>query len=399
MSPLELLRFAGRALAGHRARTLLSLLGMAIGVASVVALTALGEGARRYVMDQFASIGSNVLVVVPGKTETTGLPGLAPGARDLTLADALAVAREVPGVVRVAPIVRGTESVAYGGRRRQVAIIGASRDFMELLRMRVARGEPLPAEDLRQGRAVAILGAKTAAELFAGEEPLGRVVRIGGSRMRVIGIMAKKGQTMGVDVDDLALVPVASAMRMLDRRSLARLMVEVPSHTGLEAARGRVRRLLAARHREEDVTLLTHDAVVATFSSILTALTLALGAIAAVSLAVAGIGIMNVMLVAVSERTREVGLMRALGVGRGQVLAAFLAEATLLSAAGGGLGLAVGWSAVRLLVRIYPDFPAAPPGWAVAAALGTALGVGCLFGLLPARRAAALDPVQALSGH
>jgi putative ABC transport system permease protein len=372
---------------------------MAIGVASVVALTALGEGARRYVMDQFASIGSNVLVVVPGKTETTGLPGLAPGARDLTLADALAVAREVPGVVRVAPIVRGTESVAYGGRRRQVAIIGASRDFMELLRMRVARGEPLPAEDLRQGRAVAILGAKTAAELFAGEEPLGRVVRIGGSRMRVIGIMAKKGQTMGVDVDDLALVPVASAMRMLDRRSLARLMVEVPSHTGLEAARGRVRRLLAARHREEDVTLLTHDAVVATFSSILTALTLALGAIAAVSLAVAGIGIMNVMLVAVSERTREVGLMRALGVGRGQVLAAFLAEATLLSAAGGGLGLAVGWSAVRLLVRIYPDFPAAPPGWAVAAALGTALGVGCLFGLLPARRAAALDPVQALSGH
>jgi putative ABC transport system permease protein len=399
MSPAELLRFAARALAGHRARTLLSLLGMAIGVASVVALTALGEGARRYVTDQFATIGSNILVVVPGKTETTGLPGLAPGARDLTFGDALAVAREVPGVVRVAPIVRGTESVAYGGRRRQVAILGSTRDLMELIHMRAARGEALPAEDMRQVRSVVLLGAKTAAELFRGEEALGRVVRIGGWRMRVTGILEKKGETMGIDIDDLALVPVATAMRMLDRRSLARLMIEVRGHTALPAAADRVRRLLAARHREEDVTLLTHDAVVATFSSILTALTLALGAIAAVSLAVAGIGIMNVMLVAVSERTREVGLLRAVGVGRGQVLAAFLAEAMLLSAAGGALGLGAGWGAVRLLVRIYPGFPAAPPAWAVAAALGTALAAGCLFGLLPARRAAALDPVRALAGR
>jgi putative ABC transport system permease protein len=399
MTAADLLHFALRALSGHRLRTALSLLGMAIGVAAVITLTALGEGARRYVIEQFASIGSNLLIVVPGKTETTGIPGIAAAANDLTLEDSRAIERGIPEASRVAPLVIGTESVAYGARRRQVAVVGSTREFLEVRKLAVARGEFLPAEELGRGRPVVVVGEKVARELFAGAEPVGRVVRIGGWRMRVIGVLAERGVQLGMDVDDVAVVPVTTSMRMFDRRSLFRIFVEVRANADLERAKQRVTRLLAERHGEEDVTVLTQDAVVATFSQILAALTLALGAIAAISLSVAGIGIMNVMLVSVSERTREVGLLRAVGVGRRQVLAAFLTESALLSAAGGLLGLATGWLAVRILVGIFPALPASPPVWAVAAALVLSLSVGLLFGWLPARRAARLDPVAALAGR
>ena len=399
MRSTDLLAFALRSLGGHRLRTVLSLLGMAIGVAAVVALTALGEGARRYVIDQFASIGSNLLIVVPGKTETSGMPGMGAAANDLTLADAEALARQIPQVDKVAPFVLGSETVSYGGRRRQVAVVGTTRDFMEVRRLELARGEFLPEEELGRGRPVAVLGKTVAEELFRGEEPLGRVVRIAGWRMRVIGLLAPKGTQLGANIDDMVVIPVSTSMRMFDRRSLFRIMVQVRAHADLEEARRRVVGLLAERHGDEDVTVLTQDSIVATFSQILGALTLALGAIAGVSLTVAGIGIMNVMLVAVSERTREIGLLRAVGVGRRQVLGLFLTEAALLSAAGGLLGLLTGWLAVRVLVRIFPALPASPPTWAVVSALALSLGVGVLFGWLPARRAAGLDPVAALAGR
>ena len=394
----DLLTFCLQALSGHRLRTALSLLGMAIGVAAVITLTALGEGARRYVIDQFASIGSNLLIVIPGKTETTGIPGVAAAANDLTLEDARAIQRGIPEAQKVSPLVIGTETVAHGARRRQVVIVGTTREFLEIRKLGLSRGEFLPAEELRRGRPVAVLGLKVAQELFPGEEPIGQVVRIGGWRMRVIGVLAPRGVQLGANVDESTTVPVATAMRMFDRRSLFRIFVEVRASADLAAAKRRILRLLAERHGEEDVTVLTQDAVVSTFSQILGALTLALGAIAAISLSVAGIGIMNVMLVSVSERTREVGLLRALGVRRRQVLAVFLTESALLSAAGGLFGLAAGWVAVRILVRIFPALPASPPVWAVAAALALSLGVGVLFGWLPSRRAARLDPVAALAG-
>ena len=399
MTAADLLRFCLQALSGHRLRTVLSLLGMAIGVAAVITLTALGEGARIYVVDQFASIGSNLLIVVPGKTETTGIPGVAAASNDLTLEDSRAIQRSIPEASKVAPFVIGTESVAHGARRRQVAIVGSTRELLEVRKLVLARGEFLPAQELRRGRPVVVLGDKAARELFPGEEAVGQVVRIGGWRMRVIGVLAPKGVQLGADIDETAVVPVATGMRMFDRRSLFRIMVQVRGGADLEAVKGRVVRLLAERHGEEDITVLTQDALVSTFSQILAALTLALGAIAAISLSVAGIGIMNVMLVSVSERTREVGLLRALGVRRRQVLAVFLTESALLSATGGLLGLAVGWGAVRVLVKLFPALPASPPVWAVAAALALSLGVGLFFGLLPARRAARLDPVAALAGR
>jgi putative ABC transport system permease protein len=399
VSLADLVRFALRALLGHRLRSALSLLGVAIGVAAVIALTALGEGARRYVTAQFASIGTNVLIVLPGRTETTGgVPGFGGVPHDLTLEDVEAIRRGVPEVEKIAPMAVGTETISFGERRRQVAIGGTTREMMEIRHLTVARGAYLPRET-GSDPAVVVLGKTVAEELFPGTDPVGQVVRIGAWRMRVIGVNASRGVQMGLNFDEFVVVPVATAMRMLNRSSLFRVLIQVRSHSEIEKAKSGVEALLFARHREQDVTCLTQDAVISGFNAILTALTAALGAIAAISLGVAGVGIMNVMLVSVSERTREVGLLRALGAGRRQVLAVFLIEAVLLSSAGGLLGLAAGGGAVRVLIGIYPDLPARPPLWAVAAACLLSLLVGAAFGVLPARRAMRLDPVAALAGR
>jgi putative ABC transport system permease protein len=400
VSFLDLVGFAMRALRGHRLRTGLSLLGVAIGVAAVVTLTALGEGARRYVLGQFASVGTNMVIVLPGKTETAGaMPGIGGVPHDLTLDDALAVARGVREVDKLAPMVVGTETVAYEERRRQVALFGSTHEALEVRRLGIAQGRFLPPLAWDRGAPIAVLGSNTARELFPAADPVGQVVRVGDWRMRVIGVLEPRGQQLGVDMDDVVIVPVATAMKMLNRSGLFRLVIQVRSYADLQRTKQAVVRLLRERHGEEDVTVITQDAVVSAFSSILGALTMALSGIAAVSLAVAGVGIMNVMLVSVSERTREVGLLKALGAGRGQILAAFLAEAILISSAGGLLGLALGWAAVLVLVAVYPALPASPPLWAVLAAFSLSVAVGGLFGVLPARRATRLDPVAALAGR
>ena len=397
MTVTDLLAFATRALRGHRVRTGLTLLGVAIGVAAVILLTALGDGARRYVVGQFESLGSTLLAVIPGKTETTGAAAfMSATTKDLTLGDAEAIQRRVPEAARIAPMTMGSETVAHGDRRRQVAVVGATSDFLEVRRLRLVRGRFLPAGDLRRGMAVAVLGAAVARELFPTTDPLGQVVRIGDLRARVIGLLAAHGTQLGMNLDEVVVIPVARAMRLFNRRSLFRILVDVHAHADLAAARRNVLAVLIARHGEEDVTVITQDAVLSSFSRILQALTLAVGAIAAVSLAVAGIGIMNVMLVSVAERTVEVGLLRAVGAGRGQIAAVFLAEAALLSLAGGLIGLAVGTLGVSVLVGMYPALPARPPSWAVGSSLAVALLVGIVFGLVPARRAARLDPVAAL---
>jgi putative ABC transport system permease protein len=396
----DLLGFAARALRGHRLRTGMSLLGVAIGVAAVVTLTALGEGARLYVVGQFASIGTNLVILVPGKTETTGgIPGMGGVPNDLTLEDARAVLRGVPEIEKAAPMVVGTETVAFRERQRQMALFGSTHEALEVRRLSLASGRFLPPLDWDRSSPVAVLGATAARELFPGRDPLGEIVRVGDWRMRVIGVLAPKGQQLGVDMDDVVIVPVAAAMKMLNRRSLFRLLLQVRSHADLDRAKERVVRLVTERHGEEDVTAITQDAVLGALTSILGALTLALAGIASVSLAVAGVGIMNVMLVSVSERTREVGLLKALGAGRGQILAAFLTEAVLISSAGGLLGLFIGWLAVRGFVALYPALPATPPPWAVAAAFSLSVAVGAVFGVLPARRATRLDPVAALAGR
>lgn len=398
MSPREIVAFAAGALAGHRLRSALSLLGVAIGIAAVVLLTALGEGARRYVLDQFAQIGANFVGVVPGKVETSGgIPGLGGAPNDLTLADARALARGLPGARVVVPLVIGTETVARGERSRQVVIAGSTSDYQQVRRLRVARGGFLPPLALERGAPVVVLGARVARELFPAGDAVGSAVRVGGRRCRVVGVLAPRGTQMGMNMDDTAIVPVATGMQLFNRSSLFRILIDVAPGVPLDDVKERARAILVERHGEEDVTLVTEDSVKQSLSAILGVLTAALVGIAAISLGVAGIGIMNVLLVSVAERTGEIGLLRAVGASRGQIRACFLVEAALLSSAGGLLGVAVGWLGTRALVGVWPALPASPPAWAVAAALAVACGLGTLFGWLPARRATELDPVAALA--
>jgi putative ABC transport system permease protein len=398
MRALDLLGFAGTALLRHRLRTLLSLLGVAIGVAAVVLLTSLGEGARRYVTGQFESLGTNLLIVIPGKTETTGaLPGIGKPPHDLTLRDAEAVLRRVPEIARVVPVVVGSETVSRRELERQVLVIGATHEFLEVRKLRMGSGQFLPPLAHERSQPVVVLGSTVARELFPHRSALGEVVRVSDWRFRVIGVLAAQGTQVGIDTNQLAIVPVGAGIRLFDRSSLFRILCEVHAQVDMEKAKRGVQRVIAERHDdEEDVTLLTQDSVLSSFSSILTALTAALAGIAAISLCVAGLGIMNVMLVSVAERTSEVGLLKALGATSGQVLGVFLAEAVLLSTAGGVVGLGGAMSVVAALRWAYPSFPIAPPWWAVVAALVVSVGAGALFGVLPARRATRMDPVDAL---
>jgi putative ABC transport system permease protein len=392
-------RFAFRALTGHGLRTALSLLGVMIGVAAVIVLTALTDGARKYVVDQFSSLGTNLVVVLPGRTETTGFTGIPQTPNDLTLDDAEAIARLVPSVKRAAPVSMGTEEVSFRERSRQVALIGTTADYALARQVDIARGEFLPPGDLDRGAPVCVLGHNLARELFPAQNPVGRVVRVGSWRMRVLGVLAEQGTKLGLNLDETIYVPVATGMQMLNRSSLFRILIEAHAYADLDLTRDSVRRLIAERHGEEDITVIAQDAVLSTFSAILNTLTIVLVAIAAISLTVAGIGIMNVMLVSVSERTREIGLLRAVGVHRHQVMAVFLTEAALLSAAGALLGLMAGWLLVRVMVGLFPALPAAPPLWAVGASFAMAVLVGVVFGIMPARRATRLDPVAALAGR
>jgi putative ABC transport system permease protein len=397
MTAVDVVRFAGGALRGHRLRTGLSLLGVAVGVMSVVLLTSLGEGARVFVTGEFASLGSNLLIVMPGKVETTGFaPPIGGAPHDLTLDDAEAL-RRLPGVRRVAPMAIGSATARAGDLTRDAIVIGATAEWREVRRIEMGQGRFLPAGDAERDRPVCVVGRVIARELFPGRSAVGELLRLGDERCRVIGVIAPRGTSLGMNLDDLVLIPVVRHMKMFDETSLPRILIEMRSHEDLPAGRLAVIGRLKGRHDEEDVTIVTQDSMLATFSRLLSVLTAALAGIAAISLSVAGVGIMNVMLVSVAERRREIGLLKALGATSGQVLRIFLTEAATLSAFGGLVGLAAASLATTVVRSFYPSFPMQPPAWAMPAALVVSLAVGLLFGALPARRAAALDPILAMT--
>jgi putative ABC transport system permease protein len=399
MRAADLLRFASRSLTGARTRTLLMLLAMSIGVASVVALTALGEGARRYVVDEFSALGTHLLIMLPGRSETTGGPPplLGETPRDLTLQDALALLR-ARSIERIAPLTLGSAPVSFASREREVTVLGSTADLFPVRHLSVGSGRPLPDMDPELALNVAVLGAGLTRELFGKQRPLGQWVRISDRRFRVIGVLAEGGQSLGHDLDDMAVIPVASAQQLFNAPSLFRVLIQARSEEDIPRAQEAARDIIRERHDgEDDVTIITQDALLDTFDGILKALTYTVGGIAAVSLAVAGILIMNVMLVAVSQRTAEIGLLKALGAPARQVLRLFLVESILLASAGATAGLLIAFLGILLLRRVFPDFPLAAPLWAPLAAVGVAVATGLLFGILPARRAAALDPVLALN--
>ena len=396
----DVLASAAGAAAGNPLRTSLLMLAMAIGVAAVVVLTALGDGARRYVIREFTALGSNLVIVLPGRTATGGInPGSAVTTtpRDLTIDDARAVAR-LPAVLRVAPVAVGTSEISVAGRLRDVLVVGSTAEFLEVRRFRLAQGRFLPAEDWDRGSPVMVIGAKLRSDLFGAGPALGQFVRIGDRRFRVVGVLASSGAGLGMNTDELAIVPVSLAQAMFNTNTLFRILIEARNRDALEAAKRQATEVLKQRHGgEEDVTVITQDAVLATFDRLLGTLTLGVAGIAAISLAVAGILVMNVMLVSVTQRRAEIGLMKALGGSHGTIRLLFLVEAALLSVAGALAGFALGHAGAWVIRYLYPTLPAWPPDWAVLAALGTALATGVAFGVLPAQRAAALDPVLALA--
>jgi putative ABC transport system permease protein len=396
----DLIRFARDAASGSPLRTLLLVLAMAIGVAAVVVLTALGDGARRYVLKEFSAIGSNLVIVLPGRSQTGGFnPGnaITSTPRDLTVDDAQALLR-ASAVHRVAPLAVGTSEISVGGKLREVMVAGTTAEFIDVRRLALAQGRFLPSGDWRRGASEAVIGAKIRDEMFGREEALGQLVRIGDRRFRIVGVLASSGQGLGMNTDELVIVPVALAQAMFNSNTLFRILVEATNRDSIELAKTQAGEIIKLRHEgEQDVTIITQDAVLATFDRLLGTMTVAVAGIAAISLAVAGILVMNVMLVSVTQRTAEIGLLKALGATGATIRNAFLTEAAMLSVAGALLGFMLGQAGAALIRQLYPAYPAFPPDWAVLAGLGTALVTGIVFGVLPARRAARLDPVQALS--
>ncbi len=400
MRSTDLIRFARGAATGNPLRASLLVLAMAIGVAAVVVLTALGDGARRYVMNEFSSLGSNLVIVLPGRSETGGFnPGnaITNTPRDLTIDDAQALQR-ASAVVRVAPLVIGTSEISAGGKLREVMVAGTTAQYVELRNLGLAQGRFLAHGDWRRGASEAVIGAKVRDEIFGSAPSLGQLVRLGDRRFRIVGVLAASGQGLGMNTDELVFVPVSLAQAMFNSNTLFRILIEANGRNAIEAAKRQVADIIRLRHEgEQDVTVITQDAVLATFDRLLGALTLGVAGIAAISLAVAGILVMNVMLVSVTQRTGEIGLLKALGATGSAIRQVFLTEAAMLSLAGALVGFALGHLGAAVIRQLYPTFPAYPPDWAVLAGLGTALVTGILFGVLPARRAAQLDPVQALA--
>ena len=400
MTARDLAAFAWRALWGYRLRTLLMILATSIGVAAVVVLTSLGEGARRYVRKEFEALGSNIMIILPGRAETAGgaagiISGRTP--RDLTLDDAMALYR-IRGVSRVAPVNLVSGEVTANGRRRDVPVIGTTDALYALWDLSIAQGQFLPIQDPRKATWVCVIGSNVRREIFGSRTALGQWVRVADRRFRVIGVLAPRGQMLGVDVDEVVIIPVAAAQITFNLTSLLRVGIETNTREQVSRVKAEARRAIAARHGgEEDITIITEDAVAKTFDRILLALTLALGGIAAISLSVAGILIMNVMLIAVSQRTSEIGLLKAIGASPSQIRLMFFSEAMVLAGAGAIAGSILGQFGSLVIRRIYPAIPAFAPVWAVLAAFAVAIASGVAFSVLPARRAAALDPARALN--
>jgi len=393
----DLLRLAYGALRGHRQRSMLSMLGIAIGIAAVVLLTSIGEGTRRYILGQFAQFGTHIVAINPGKQETFGVPGMMGGTtQKLTLADAAALQR-VPGVELIVPMVVGQGQVEARGRSRSVAIYGVTSDMPALWKFDLGIGEFLPAGDWDREYQVAVLGPKLKEELFGPDNPLGSFVRIAGRRLRVVGVMAPKGQILGADIDDVAYVPAATALSLFNRVDLFEIDIEYSENASTERVIEDIKAILTARHAgREDYTITTQEEMLSVFGNVMNMITIAVGAIGGISLLVGAVGIMTMMWISVGERTHEIGLMKAVGAPSAAVLQLFLTEAMVLGLFGGALGVGLGLGLVGLIHLFLPALPLGTPPEYVLAALGISLATGLASGLLPARRASRMDPIEAL---
>ena len=396
---LDHLLTAFTALRTNKIRSLLTMLGVVIGVLAVTLLVSVGDGARVYLDETLTSIGTNLLTIQPGKRETRGGFGPPMGnvAKPLTMDDVDALTRQAGLLRGVTGIVTGGGRVRYAGRERDTMVFGVGPQFPDLRNMQVDVGSFVRDEDTASRRRVAILGRTVVRELFGDENPLGKPIRVADGRFRVVGVMEAHGASFGFDMDDLVFIPVTTAQDLFGVEQVTQILTAARSKEDVPEAIAEIEQILGRRRNgETSFTVQSQDDLMSAFSSLTTGLTWALLAIASISLVVGGIGIMNIMLVSVRERTREIGVRRALGATRSDVLWQFLIESMSLAALGGGVGLAAGLSIVAIVNRAVPALPLRFSPWIAMVSFGAAFVVGVASGVVPARRAAMLDPVEAL---
>jgi putative ABC transport system permease protein len=387
----EAWRVALDALRANRLRSVLTMLGVVIGVAAVVALVAIGTGTKQQIEQQVEGLGSNLLIVVPGRLEA----GSAPSVSTLSLDDVDAVSRVVGDRNRVAVTVASGETVRAGSRTSFASVQGVLETTPSVFVRRLDRGSYLTRSDVNTARRVAVLGAGVAVQLFGDRDPIGRQITVGGVRFRVIGTFEQLGQSLGVDRDNEVHIPVTAAQRLLGTDRIDALAIRAPDRERIDALGATVVATLSKRHPDSDFSAVTQEQILGVLGDILGVLTGVLAAIAGISLLVGGVGVSNIMLVSVRERTKEIGLRKAVGARPRDIGLQFLLEAVLLTTIGGVIGMALGISAALLVDRLSP-VPAAVTWWSLALAFGVSALVGIIFGVVPAQRAGRLDPVVAL---
>ena len=402
MSPSELLRVGVQALSRNRMRSGLTVLGIVIGVAAVIATLAIGQGARAAVQAQIRALGANTLTVLPGTITASGARSGMGSTTTLTPDDAVAIKAECPAIEAVAPAVRTVAQVVYGNMNWSTAIQGTTPEFVFVRQWPVANGVFITDSDVRGAAKVCVLGQNVAQQLFAGADPVGQTVRIKDMPFRVVGVLtAKGGQGFGGNQDDIVVVPITTVQRKLMAITYVQsIAVSAVGEKEVNDASSQITDLLRQRHRiradaDADFFIFTQQEIANSAEATSKVMTLLLASIAAVSLLVGGIGIMNIMLVSVTERTREIGIRRAIGARRRDILMQFLVESAFLALAGGALGVALGMGAAVLITQ-FARWPTLIQPAAVALAFGFASVVGVFFGFYPAHRASRLDPVDAL---
>jgi putative ABC transport system permease protein len=390
-----------QALAANKGRSLLTTLGIIIGVASVIAIEALGQGATSSVSSQLQGLGTNILSVTPGSTQSFGAQGGAGTGTTLKLSDAEAIERQIPGITSLSPVDQGPAQVIAGAQNWQTQVQAVRASYQQLQDWQIERGTFFSAQDDASSRSVAVLGQTVAKNLFPnGQSPIGQLIRVRNAPFTVVGVLANKGASFGRDQDDVVLVPLrAGQVRLFGSTSVNSISVEAADTSQMTQLSAAITQLLRERHglragQSDDFSIRNNNDLIQRFASVTKTLSLFLGAVAAVSLIVGGIGIMNIMLVSVTERTREIGIRLAIGARPADVLSQFLIEAVVLSMLGGAIGIVIG-SAVAFLLPLL-GLPLSIPLTAIGLAFGFAALIGIFFGIYPARKASQLDPIQAL---
>jgi len=391
MRVAEAWRVALDALRANRMRSGLTMLGVVIGVAAVVVLVAIGTGAKELVEAQVEGLGSNLLIVVPGKVQF----GAAPTVSRLQLSDVDAVARVVGNRDDITATVQSGETVRAGRAQKFTSVLGVLETTPQVFVRSLARGTYLSRSDVDTQRRVAVLGAGVARTLFGDRDPIGQQMTITGVRFRVIGVFVPVGQSLGVDRDDEVHIPITTAHRLLGTNRVDALAVKAPDPAHVDDLGQRIVAELSRRHHDTEFSAVTQEQILGVLGKILGVLTGVLAAIAGISLLLGGVGVSHIMLVSVRERTREIGLRKAVGARPRDIGVQFLIEAVLLTCIGGTIGIGLGVSAALLVTALSP-VPAAITWWSMALAFGVSAVVGIVFGVVPAQRAGRLDPVVAL---